>query len=234
MRVIMQMPQLVNDDDPYGIKARREARGWSQQELADRANEFLTAEEKRRGMRVKKQDVGRLEKTSDIKKKPVNSMYKGVVISALNAPDDEPRLALAERGGPRLVPASKNDVPLFDVWIDPKTGESGLSPSAIGTIPRPPLLAHATQAYCVQVRGVDMSPVYRPGDTLAIDPNRVPRTESGVVLVSEDHKIVIGEFVSETAEKWELKKYGAQPETISVSRERFPACHCIAIIYPGR
>lgn len=100
---------------------------------------------------------------------------------------------------------------------------------------RPDNLAHVTDAYGVQAREVDMRPMYRPGDVLIVNPRLAPRVEDGVLLLSDDKTSVqIGEFVSQDADTWVVKKYGDNPQTVTFPRVDFPACHPVCLVFPGR
>jgi transcriptional regulator with XRE-family HTH domain len=63
------------------------------------------------------------------------------------------------------------------------------------TAQRPGVLAEGPKAYGYRVRRMSMWPRYRPGQLLYVDPDRVPKTDDGVVVVLNDGAVEVAEFV---------------------------------------
>lgn len=66
----------------------------------------------------------------------------------------------------------------------------------IGYVPRPHFVGPSTAAYALTVADTAMTPRYRPGTVVFIDPKKTPRPGSGVVVLLSDGSMLLAEYVS--------------------------------------
>ena len=201
-------------DDPHGIQRAREARGWTERELARRPG-------------VPYQRIQSLEKATP-KGGKTYSRYLPQVLAALEsdaAPADNPRFKTV--GLP-------NDLPVYALRPN-QSGGVEKTATIVASVPRPNKVRSVPDAYAVRVWGSDMAPKYRPGDDLAVDPIAPPRPQCGVLLISkEKHVVEIGDFVAEGADLWMVQKFGETPATMTFSRLDYPIVHVVCGVYPDR
>lgn len=222
-------------DDSYGIRAwmRADPKKNTQHELARRASALA-------GFKIAQQRISSVLSPPGVSGAERSTRYMPFIVKAMEGDNNtypmkrKRRLAVVRY--PKTPTLDTNDdIPAYDLNKN-TTGGLGIMNSEVARwVTRPGNLSHVSDAYGVQAREVDMRPMYRPGDILIVNPRLAPRVEDGVLLLSEDKtNVQIGEFVSESADMWVVKKYGDNPETFTFSRAEFPACHPVCLVFPGR
>ena len=204
-------------NDPLGFRARREALGWSQHELARRAD-------------VDYQRVQFLESTTPTGRVP-HSQYRPQIERALEEGE-----AAAGNSGDRMAPPQlPGRLYVYALRYDRKTGEQEKSATVVGTLRRPESVDTIEEAFAVEIARSDMAPKYCPGDVLVFNPFGVPRPGVGVMVLSasEPFRAILGEFVQETVKGWDVRQYVPSPHIVSVDREIFPNIATVVAVYPG-
>lgn len=102
--------------------------------------------------------------------------------------------------------------------------EMALEP--IGFAPRPYGLRGVKQAYAVYVVNDSMTPRYRPGITVHVNPWKTPRPQSGVVVYKRNDSVLIKEFVRQSATELLLRQYNP-PEEIRIPLADVRECHVV-------
>src|SRR5262249_26893370 len=142
------------------IREQREARGWSQADLAKRVNISQPA--------INKIEAG---ETRHSKFLPRIAQELGLDIAELIeglTPNERPAELFAESAA-RFGPSGRD----FAIHASAEGGPGQIivSSDAVDFEPRPAPLAHVRDAYGLLITGTSMEPEYRPGDTALINPN---------------------------------------------------------------
>lgn len=183
------------------LRKLREMAGLSQQALANLAG-------------CGQSDIAKLE--SGQKKSTVDWMVR--IAPHLHAepkdlmPEVPGNLTVANTpSGPILFPRRRMPSPtdLMPVRSAARGGaqQMFLNDGPIDWRPRPHFLEHVEDAYCVYVFGDSMTPRFREGQLLYVNPGRPPSAGYGVILTKTDNSVAIKEFVRWTATAIELRQY---------------------------
>ena len=219
-------------DDRHGFRARREALGLSQRRLAEIAG-------------TNHSRIQTLETSTPTGRDSSSTAYAAVE-KALTECEERQKHGLAadpgvsvQRKPPVSAPARvhlsiKGRTPVYAIDNE-RQGLFTLTEVVIGYIRTPEHMEASPGVFAVLVRGAQMHPMYRPGDTLVVNPFGVPQPGSGVVLTSSaSSAIKIREFVQETNEDWTLQRYGPNPEIEAVSKDEFDRVGVVQTVIPGR
>jgi len=113
-----------------------------------------------------------------------------------------------------VVPARKQTVPLIGLAQAGKGGffDDGGFPAGTGwdEIDAPELAS--THAYALEISGDSMSPVYREGDIIIVDPEQHARRGDRVVVKTTEGEVLAKELRRQTAKTLELKSLNAEHE----------------------
>lgn len=200
------------------IRERRKALGLSQAQVAERAG-------------THQQTVGRIETGKVDKSFAVPAILKALGLRPEEfAPDLRDADFLPQRpdefGAP--APGQLPDLPVYGLA---EGGDGQLiidHGEVIDRFPRPPALAHVPDAYCLNVAGESMYPVFRQGDLVIIHPHLPPKPEDGVVLyAAEGRAAMIKEFVRSQQHHWTLRRYQPKVEEFTVPKKEWPKCHVV-------
>lgn len=203
----------------------REARGWSQAELADRAG-------------THQQTVDRIEKGQS-----KQSQYVADLLRALDLPLNDER-STTVRGAPAKIVSGDDLVGERDLPVHTAAegGDGALivSNEAIEYVKRPQPLVGVPNAYGLYVVGDSMQPRYEQGDTVLVHPGRPPGTNVDVVLYRADHGdhyCIVKRLRRATKDKWLLTQWNPPPgeeRDFELPRDEWPVCHVIVGAYSKR
>lgn len=193
------------------IRRAREARGWSQDRLAEA--------------------IG-------ISQPAIKKVEDGVTVRSRFIADIEAALGLTGKQPATPQPGAQapigSTLPIFGL----EEAESGflmLSKDFIDTAPMPERLANVPDAYGLYMAGSSMVPRYRAGDTLLIHPHLPPRSDDGIILYSVDKVTAcVFEFVRSDSKTWTVRRYHPKQEEIVLSRAEWPKCHVVFGSYSRR
>lgn len=188
----------------------RNARGWSQQKLADEVS--------RTGKPCGQPDIARLEIGK--KKMTMDWMVRlGRALDVdpkafLDAPGkDTPVLRLPGGDvaiGPRHLPVNPRDGrDMIPVRSAARGGEQEmfLHDGPIDWVPRPYSLLNVREPYALYMVGESMLPRFRPGQRLYVNPHRPATVGYGVVVTKTNHAVMVKEFVRRTNRELILRQY---------------------------
>ncbi|NTU77727.1 MAG: helix-turn-helix domain-containing protein [Alphaproteobacteria bacterium] len=195
------------------IREWRQARGWSLQQLADYAA-------------TSKSQIDKLEK--GLRRLTVEWMVR--LAKPLGC---DPRELLPE-AGPRLRVKSLGFASPSPAAMIPVRGltrggkrEMFLIDRVLDHAPRPYFLGEALDAYALEMRENSMTPMFRPGQTLFVQPSRLPSIGQGAVVLKTNGAALIGAFVKLKASGLTLRLYGPKRREITVPQNDIAALHAI-------
>jgi phage repressor protein C with HTH and peptisase S24 domain len=120
-----------------------------------------------------------------------------------------------------IVPARKQTVPLIGLAQAGKGGffDDGGFPVGAGwdEIDAPELAG--SHAYALEISGDSMSPVYREGDIIIVNPEQPVRRGDRVVVKTTDGEVLAKELKRQTAKTLELKSLNAEHEDRTFAME---------------
>lgn len=206
------VPHRWGMSDGQEIKKRREARDWSQQELAKKAG-------------TNQQTVARIELGRTVlsralpKIKKILDMDTG--ISSVPLPDS--------------LPDGARDLPIF-ASAQGGPGDMLLTHEPIDYVQRPEPLATVRNGYGMYIVGDSMAPAFEQGDLALVNPH-VPYQGNDDVLIfkeyNEEYAAVVKRLVRATADSWHLRQFNPD-KIITLSRKEWPKCHVIVGKYKRR
>ncbi len=209
------------------IKALREARGLSQQKLADMAG-------------CGQGDIAKLE--TGAKRTTVDWMVRlaphlGCEPKDLMppAPGDAPLLRLPGGDvaiGPRRQPTHPRDQrDLIPVRSAARGGEQEmfLHDGPIDWVPRPYSLLNVREPYALYMVGESMLPRFRPGQLLYVNPHRPITAGYGAVITKKNDAVMVKEFLRRTNRVIELRQYNPE-EPIEIELDDVVEVHTIVQI----
>ncbi len=214
------------------IRAAREARDWSQADLAKRVGISQPA--------IKKIEAG---DTRHSKFLPRIAQELGLDIAELIeglAPAErsaEPASVFAE-GTPRFGPSGR-DFPIH-ASAEGGAGQIIVSSDAVDFEARPAPLAHVRDAYGLLITGTSMEPEYRPGDTALINPNLPVVGGEVYVFYAEkagEARATIKHLRRAAAEKWLVSQWNpsaGQERDFALSRKDWQWAHRVIGKYSRR
>jgi transcriptional regulator with XRE-family HTH domain len=194
------------------IRVKREKLGLTQAELAGR--------------------VGTIQQTVDRIERGLTgwSRYLSPILNELGLQDPTAPQP-AERGRAR---ETADEIPIYAT----REGEGDtidVMPGYGGTFPRPGTLYNATGIYAVYMHGNKMSPRFRSGDLLVVNPHQPARAPaSAVFLTAKKDKLIIGDLERETASEWVVKRYAPKQHEIVLRKKDYPFCETIHAVFSGR
>lgn len=219
------------------IKAARESRGLTRQQLADAADYSLNA--------IADLEVGKITRPSTEKRhKLANAL--GLDADAIL---EASRKATAAKGRvrmprteedvlyrrPGMLPAMGRRLPVFGQAAGGSDGEYHFNGTIIDYVSCPPELDDVPDAYAVYVDGVSMVPRYEPRDTVWVHPGKPPRAGDDVVVQIEGGDVPRGyikRFVGWTDKSLRLHQFNPERE-ISFPRGKVVSVHPVVFIRPA-
>lgn len=207
------------------LRQLREARGWSQQKLADKAG-------------CGQPDIHRLE----IGKKKLTMDW---MIRLGKALEVDPKVFLEPPGattpifrlpggevavGPKPPPQRPRDdsdmIPVRSAARGGSDQEMFLSDGPIDWLPRPYRLLNVHEPYALYMVGESMIPRYWPGQILYVNPHRPATPGRGVVVTKANHAVLVKEFVRRSNHEVHLHQYNPDQQ-IEVDLDEVRDVHTI-------
>lgn len=203
------------------IRARREARGWSQAELGRRAG-------------TNQQNVDRIEKGQ-----VQNSRYLQAIVSVLNFDVGKAVQFNAESGEliEKDILVGSKGMPLYSA-TEGGAGATIVNFEPIDYLKWPAPLLHVPDGFGVLVVEESMFPVFEPGDIALVNPRITPRKGKNCVLLGPDTgrpqvKSLIKRFVSQGDSTWRVEQWNPQ-ETFELAKADWPRCFSVVGKYDAR
>lgn len=203
------------------VREAREARGWSQSDLAKRVGVTQPAINKiETGGTLNSKFFPRIAQVLDLDLSDLIPDLNGPVANAPPAPAVIPEARLL--GG--------RDFPIYASAMG-GDGEIIRSSEPVDFMPRPAPVEHVRGAYGLIVTGTSMEPEFRSGDTAIINPHLPPQPGEAHIFYAEVHgeaKATIKHLRRVTTEFWQVTQWnpaeGAKKD-FSLSRKEWPIAH---------
>lgn len=189
------------------IRLAREAKGWSQTDLARAAG-------------TKQQNVHRVETGETKHSRSIAPMMK-----ALGLSDREARPSLA-RETEKLAqdPTLSHEIPIYAANRI-ENGSTQITTIMVGLEQRTNALIGVPNAYGLRMPGPSMTPIFRSGELLLCHPFRPISPGDRAVFRSESSSdIVIAELKDEMSSVWKVKT--CQNE-FALEKSKYPSAHLI-------
>ncbi|HUI96126.1 MAG TPA: helix-turn-helix domain-containing protein [Xanthobacteraceae bacterium] len=213
------------------IRMGREARGWSQADLAKRVSISQPA--------INKIETGDTRHSRFL---PRIAQELGLDIAELiegltpgERPAGEPVFA---EGAARFGPSGR-DFPIH-ASAEGGPGQIIVSSDAVDFEPRPAPFTHVRDAYGLLITGTSMEPEYRPGDTALINPNLPVIGGEVYVFYAEkagEARATIKHLRRAAAEKWLVSQWNppaGQERDFALSRKDWQWAHRVIGKYSRR
>ena len=129
---------------------------------------------------------------------------------SLPAASPPARSLLGSDGAPGPMVPLRDPRDLIPVRSAARGGEDQemfLADGPIDYIARPHSLLHVRDAYSIYMIGDSMTPRFRPGQLLHVNPYKPPQPGTGVVVTKTDNVVLIKEFVRRSDTVLYLKQY---------------------------
>lgn len=202
------------------IRERREARGWSQEELATKAG-------------TSQQNVFRIEAGLVKHSRYIEPILKvlGSDISKAVAQTVEPGdiipqgLLVGDKGMPLYAQAEGGDGAII-INFDP-----------IDYLKWPAPLMNIREGFGVLVTETSMFPVFEPGDIALVNPKLLPRRDKNCVLLGPDSgskiKALIKRYQGQSEGVWRVTQWNPV-EDFELSKAEWPRCYSVVGKYDAR
>jgi len=189
------------------IREWRQKRGWSLQQLAEASDTTRAQIDKlERGERRLTVDwMVRLAKPLDCL--PADLLPNGAQTAAAPDPTRLIPVRSAARGG------GEQEMFLQDGPIDHR--------------PCPGFVAHVRDAYAIYVVGESMTPMYRPGQLLYINPHKPPISGRGVVITKTNRAVLIKELVRSSSFGLVVREYQPRLREFTIPHEEISEAHVV-------
>lgn len=223
---------------PNRIRELREAKGWSQQQLADRL------EPKTLQPQIDRLEKGQRRLTQEWMEKIGTALGVGPTDLLPNrkgkegipnnpqqsvAPETSGRVSMVV-GGAALFEGPR-DLPILG---HVKAGADGFfldQGHPLGRTVRPAMLANNPAAYAVRVHDVSMSPAMEPGYVLFVDPFRQPRPGDNVVIETTDGQSFIKRLTRRTEKTIFCEQFNPRGP-VEYKPAKVKAMHLVVLISP--
>lgn len=93
--------------------------------------------------------------------------------------------------------------------------------------PCPGFVAHVRDAYAIYVVGDSMSPMYRPGQLLYINPHKPPTPGRGIVITKSSRAVLIKELVRVTSYGLVVREYQPKTREFTVPQSEIQDAHVV-------
>lgn len=210
-----ELPQEQRVQLGAAIRAAREARDWSQEELAAKIGRSQST-------------VVRLE-SGDLK----GGLFYLRAAAVLNLPEASDlgatRISEVQKLPPSTPVVALADLPILGL-SDAGGGQMILDNTPIEERARPEKLKNVRGAYGLVVRGESLAPVIRPGHVLQIHPHLPPRRDDLVVLfktADDGHEYVIVKLLESYSETHWTVTQTNPPKTWKLQRSEWSKVHVV-------
>jgi len=181
------------------IKALREARGWSQHDLAQRVG-------------VSQAAINKVESGITVRSRflPEIARALGVPIHRLTAEDDPTAPALQSSSVARPRAAVDRDLPIYPASEGPSGTMLVQTGEPLDWVQRPWFLGAVRDGFAVVIVGDSMEPAFEPGDIAIVNPRLPPLRNKTVMLTSGgdgDFSARVARLVGVSAEDWHLQQF---------------------------
>ena len=225
-----------NHGPPNRIRALRDARSWSQQQLAEAVRPKTTQptidrleKGKRKLTQEWMQKIGvalEVEPAGLLPQQGLNSSTKQQLKHPVAPPNQS---GIVSRDGGRTTFAGPRDLPILGYV---KAGGLGFfigNGERQGVTVRPEALQDVSTAYAVRVHDESMQPVVRPGHLLYVDPTRPVKQGDLVVIQLDDGQAFIKHLMRRTEKALICMQYNPAGE-IKYSPAKVAAVHLVIAI----
>lgn len=215
------------------IRELREARGWSQAQLAlaaDTSQPQIDRLEKGE-RRLTEQWMRRLARVLEVEPAALLADEPAQPPAVLPRPDLDTRTVLTDG----LV--GDRDLPVYGVTEGGRFGAVSMSAEPIQWVRRPEPLARVPAGFGLYVAGESMEPAYRQGDIVLVHPSMPARRGDDVVLVQvdahNDRHALLKRLVDWTAEHWTVRQFNPD-EQFDLARDLWRWTHVVVGRYSRR
>lgn len=202
------------------IRERREARGWSQEELARRAG-------------TSQQNIGRLESG-----KVQHSRYLDKILSVLGSDIAKAVAQTAEAGDviPQELLVGDKGMPLYAA-AEGGNGAVIINFDPVDYLKWPAPLINIREGFGVLVVEESMVPAFEPGDIALVNPRLPPRKGKNCVLLgletSSRVRALIKRYESQNDTLWRVKQWNPE-EAFTLPKAEWPRCYSVVGKYDAR
>lgn len=202
------------------IRERREARGWSQDELARRTG-------------TSQQNIGRIESG-----KVQHSRYIEPILKALGSEINRAVQQTAEAGDiiPQSLLVGDKGMPLY-AQAEGGDGAIIINFDPVDYLKWPAPLMNIREGFGVLVTEESMFPAFEPGDIALVNPRLPPRRGKNCVLLGPETstkvKALIKRYQSQADGAWRVSQWN-QPEDFTLSMVDWPRCYSVVGKYDAR
>jgi len=203
------------------VRALREAKKWSQAELA-------------KAVGVSQPTIDKIERNLSQRSRylPQVASVLGVALRDIDesAPSDPPpppaQIPEGYKPPPRLFSQDRN-MPVYSA-AEGGNGFIIVSRDAIEYVERPHILESVTDAYAILVTGESMVPAFEPEDKAWVNPRLPPSKNKDCVFYEideyNDSKATIKRLIAWTDEYWLVQQYNP-PKRFKLPRPQWGRCH---------
>lgn len=199
------------------IRTKREAKGWSQNDLA-------------RAIGIKQQSIEAVEKGRTAKSK-----YLPEIVAALEIDPQDAGLPKEPAPDVGFLPSSQilapgRDFPIY-ASAEGGPGEIIRSAEAVDWYPRPAQVTHVREAYGLFVIGESMAPEFDPGDIALVNPALPPMAGKPCIFYTEiqgEARATIKRFLRATGTLWHVFQHNpphGMSKEFTLSRKEWGICH---------
>lgn len=134
---------------------------------------------------------------------------------------------LPASSAPAPAPEPERMIPVRGALHPAGGSEMALKPQPIDHRPCPCFMAHVRDAYALYLSGEAMSPMYRPGQLLYINPHKPPIAGNGIVMTRTDGTVLVRELVRATAFGLVVREYQPRLREFTIPQDTIADVHVI-------
>jgi phage repressor protein C with HTH and peptisase S24 domain len=214
------------------IRAAREKRGMSQEELAKAVGISQPA--------IKKIESGETKKSRFL---PEITKHLGIDLLVWTHPDTDHVLGLREVvEDPAYWSAATGgggEIMLYGA-AEGRQGAMIISNDPVGTVERPSPLQGVKEGYAVTIIGHSMEPEFEPGDIAFVNPRASILNDTTCIFFTNsqaDDRAMVKRLVCQTATHWHLRQWNppeGKERDFSVPKQEWPVCWRVVAKYSRR
>lgn len=204
--------------DASRIRSAREAKDWSQDDLAAHA-------------KVSQQTIGKLETGAARSSKFIARIAAALDVQVGELDPDFAMVARIDaRGNFRPPPDffGDRDLPVYSA-AEGGPGEMVVSTEAIEWVPRPWFMKEVKEGFAILIVGESMEPAYEPGDMAIVNPRLTPLRNKDAIFTTGEHggvaggefKATIKRLVRSDAKSWHVRQFN-EPREFALERKDWP------------
>ncbi|MBS7696249.1 MULTISPECIES: LexA family transcriptional regulator [unclassified Chelatococcus] len=210
-------------DNEFGeaVRAAREAKGWSQDKLAEAVGTTQSSID-----RIERGLVARSRIAPEV------AMALGIPLHGrIITTQWPPQTAGGSVGAvdfpikPRVVAAPSGQIPVYAAMEE--DGEILIANDPIDFMKRPEPLEGIEGGYAIYVVGDSMAPEYEPGDLAIVHPRLPPVSGTTCIFYASDlgeGRAMMKRLVRPRQSKWQVKQWSPAKE-LDLDRAEWPVCH---------